>query len=108
MKQDTSSFLSPIPRRYFSAIVKNEFGLNPNLKHTVKFRKNIFPSFTYMNSNALDAANIDRTKAWLRGKLLKHGCKDDSLLIRTTLMSANLKTKVVSEIKIMDEQLFKL
>lgn len=107
-RQDTSSFLFPIPPHYFSSIIKNEFGLNPDLKHTVKFRKNILPSFTYTNLSALDKESIDHTKEWIRERLLRHGCKDTYLLIRSTLMSADLKTKVVSEIEVIYEQLFKL
>lgn len=107
-RQDTLSFLSPIPRQYFQAIVKNEFGLNPKLEHTVKFRKGIFPSFTYKNSSALDLANIDHAKAWLRDRLQQHGCMDSSLIVRHTRMSVDLATRVVSEMNVIDEKIFKL
>lgn len=107
-RRDTSSFLSPVPNQFFKVIVKNEFGLNSDLKYTVEPRRNIIPSFTYRNVHALSAGNISNTKAWLKSRLLENGCRDDSLLIRKTLMLADLKTKSVSEVKIISERHYKL
>lgn len=106
--KDTSSFLSPIPNHFFGAIVKNEFGLNPDLEYTVKSRKNFLPRFTYKNVHALSAVNIDEAKAWLRNRLLEQGCRDDSLLIQRKLMLADLNDKSVSEIKVTSEKLYEL
>lgn len=106
--QDTSSFLSPIPRGYYKDIIKNEFGLNPNLENTVKFRKDIFSSFTYRNARALSEENINYTKAWLEDRLFQHGCKNRFILVRNTLMSVDLKTRAISEVKVIDEKIYKL
>lgn len=106
--QDTSSFLSPIPNHFFGAVVKNEFGLNPDLEYTVKSRKSLIPRFSYQNAKALSAVNINQAKAWLRDRLAAHGCSDSSLLIRKKLMLADLNDRSVSEIKIISEKRYEL
>lgn len=107
-KLSTRSFLHPIPPQRFYAISRNEFGLNSDLEYEVNFRRNILPSFTYKNHSALSAAKIESTRAWLRDRLQKHGCRAESLLVRRTLMSVNLKTRIVSEIDVIGEEKFEL
>jgi hypothetical protein len=106
-RQDAYSFLEPIPVQNLSSIIKNEFGLNPNLKHQVKFRR-ISLGFSYENAQALSEANIDLTKAWLRGRLAEHGCHDNFLLVKTRYIAIGRETQMTSEVNKIDEKLYEL
>ena len=105
---DPESFLGHIPIQFLNAIVKNRFGLNPDLEYSVKFRNDIFPEFTYNNRHCLSEKNIRSTKRWLRNRLRKHGCEDGMFLVKKELMSANLKTREITKVGTGHERLYQL
>ena len=103
---DPASFLDPIPAHFLNAIIVNEFGLNPDLEFTVRFRGNLLPSFSYDNRSRLSEKNINDTKSWLRTRLSNHGSRDEMLLVRKVLISVNLKTREISETGILYEKTY--
>ena len=107
-RRDPKSFLNPIHVHFLSAIIKNDFGLNPDLEYTVSSRGNLIPSFTYNNRDCLTEKNISYTKSWLRTRLSNHGCKNEMIIVRQVLLSADLKTREITEIGITNEKTYHL
>ncbi|MEM6520292.1 MAG: hypothetical protein AAF892_06205 [Cyanobacteria bacterium P01_D01_bin.71] len=109
-RQDIASFMYPIPSRYFSGILANGFGLDTSQEVKVEFRKNIFPSFTYSKppTASLNTENVKQTKNWLKERLSNQGCTEDFFVVRRELNSVNIKSKMISEVEVIDEERYDL
>ncbi|MDA0347775.1 MAG: hypothetical protein O3C43_06905 [Verrucomicrobia bacterium] len=78
---DPTTFIDPIPYHFLFDLVQNEFGLNPDHKsmdHLRYFQNRIRLKFaTFTDSDRAE------TRQWLSERLLKAGCSNEEIRLRT-------------------------
>ena len=107
---DIENFLAPMPKHYFSSVVKNSFGLDLATKDIKVLPKEFHSSVTKKNilKQKVTSGEVKLSKQWLRDKLVQSGYAPDEVMITTEKVNFDRKTAQIIKSKRVYEEILRL
>ena len=99
------AFLKPIPKHYLDKLLGNKFGLKEfKYEHT----KTIKLGLPFKIQSKVTKAEINETKAWIRGRLRTLGCLDSVLIIKRRNIVISPEMSIIDRNTVVNDTIYHL